>query len=47
MRGEKSGDNRKYFDIKSSSTFSTILGQSVKIIVEYQGSINENAVGRN
>ncbi len=37
----------KHFDIKSSSTVSTILGQSAKIIAEYEGNINENGAGRN
>ena len=46
-RDEKPSNISKHFDIKSSSTVSTILVQSAKIIAEYEGNINENGAGRN
>ena len=46
-RGDKPGDIGKHFDIKSSSRVSTILGQSAKILAEYEENMKENGAGRN
>ena len=44
-RGDTPGKIGQHFEIRSSSTVSTILGQSKKIIAEYEK--NENDMQRN
>jgi len=46
-KGDTPGNIAKHFEIKSSSTVSTILGQSAKIISEFEKNSNENDMVRN
>ena len=46
-RGDTPGKIGQHFEIRSSSTVSTILGQSKKIIAEYEKNENENDMQRN